>query len=296
MKSTIRRDSPKASLGDELESPRQQNIPKAKLLCKSPEAKGSRPQRKTRAGCSRWWKRWAGQEGCRQMTWGLAGAAADDLRPYRPLKDPSLFLFFFCFQTSSPAALEFTVAGLEFTVAEGDLDSCLHLLGVKTTGAHYHSLLRDWIFTGGSRSWCVRGNRLPCYLATHFSLCAFLGSLGSSGRSGFTVCSRFTLEHCVVLADFRLEVILLLQPHEYRGSPMCAITSGFCWLFRYSETEGLAIWIRLALNSQTHFSLPSPGVTDACHFRSLTISPHGMKEIGFYIILAGAIQERGENN
>lgn len=56
------------------------------------------------------------------------------------------------------------------------------------------------------------------------------------------------------------------------------------------------MWIRLALNSQSHFSLPSAGVADACHFRSLTISPHGMKEIGFHIILSGAIQKRGENN
>lgn len=56
------------------------------------------------------------------------------------------------------------------------------------------------------------------------------------------------------------------------------------------------MWIRLALNSQSHFSLPSAGVADACHFRSLTISPQGVKEIGFHIILAGAIQEWGENN
>lgn len=271
---------------------RQQNIPKAKLSAKALKQKEADPRGKPgqdavsgegngrgeldRKAAVRWPE--ALQE-LQQMTWGLAGH----------WRTP---VFFFCFQTSFPAAQ----TGCEFTVAEGDLDSCLHLLGVETTGAHYHSLLRDWIFTGGNRSWCVRGNRLPWYLATHFSLCAFLGSLGSSGRSGFTVCSRFTLEHCVVLADFRLEVILLLQPHQYWGSQMCAITSGFCWLFRYFETEGFAMWIRLALNSQSHFSLPNAGVADACHFRSLTISPHGMKEVGFHIILAGIIQKRGENN
>lgn len=156
-----------------MESAQTTKHSKSKTMCKSPEAKGSWPQRKTRAGSSWWWrqwKRWAEQEGCRQMTWGLAGAAADDPRPCRPLKDPNLFFLFVCFQTSSPAAQ----TGLEFTVAEGDLDSSLYLLGVKTTGVHYHSPSRDWIFIGGSRSWCIRGNRLPCYLATHFTLRLFV--------------------------------------------------------------------------------------------------------------------------
>jgi hypothetical protein len=58
-------------------------------------------------------------------------------------------------------------------------------------------------------------------------------------------------------------------------------------------TEGLTAWIRLVSNSQSYFSLPSVGVTDVYYHTALIISLHGMKEIGFHIILAGAIQERG---
>lgn len=46
MKSTIRRAAPKASLGDELESAQTTKHSESKTMCKSPEAKGSRPQRK----------------------------------------------------------------------------------------------------------------------------------------------------------------------------------------------------------------------------------------------------------
>lgn len=57
-------------------------------------------------------------------------------------------------------------------------------------------------------------------------------------------------------------------------------------------TEGLTAWIRLVSNSQSYFSLPSVGITDVYYYTSLIISLHGMKEIRFHIILAGAIQER----
>lgn len=46
MKNTIRRAGPKASLGNELESAQTTKHSKSKTMCKSPEAKGSRPQRK----------------------------------------------------------------------------------------------------------------------------------------------------------------------------------------------------------------------------------------------------------
>lgn len=57
-------------------------------------------------------------------------------------------------------------------------------------------------------------------------------------------------------------------------------------------TEGLTAWIKLVSNSQSTFSLPSAGITDAYHHTSLISSLHGMKGIGFLIILAGAIQEK----
>lgn len=99
---------------------------------------------------------------------------------------------------------------------------------------------------------------------------------------------RFTLNHSLGSLGW-----LVLQPLEYWGLQVCTTTSGFCWLFYYFVTEGLTAWIRLLSNSQSYFSLPSVGITDVYYYTSLIISLRGMKEIGFHIILAGAIQERG---
>lgn len=99
---------------------------------------------------------------------------------------------------------------------------------------------------------------------------------------------RFTLNHSLCSLGW-----LVLQPLEYWGLQVCTTTSGFCWLFYYFVTEGLTAWIRLLSNSQSYFSLPSVGITDVYYYTSLIIFLHGMKEIGFHIILTGAIQERG---